>query len=450
MSGVDDTAPGINYCSLSDLFEQCEERRSEAQYSIRVQLLEVYNETVRDLLVSEAEARQQKSLALVATRASGSNVPDATHVEVHSVEEVEEVMARGARNRAVAETRMNERSSRSHQVLTVMVEGTMAATRGRTFGCLHLIDLAGSERVARSGAQGQQLLEAQHINRSLTALGCVMQALAQKREHIPFRDSKLTQLLQDSLAGQAKSMMFMHIAPEETSSSETLSTLNFGKGVTEITLGAAKKNTESGALWELRDKLSAAKQEAAEERRRREALEGEVAALKARLEGARSNSSSEGEGGTDSDSIPAFRGSGLSRPAQVGRLDLSRLSIGTAPQREASPAPVSARLAHQGSSKIPTPVQMGAKLERRGSMTARPAFGQARASPSSADSVSASRRPLTSRGSPSELRSSLAAGSGGGGALQRSRSGLSTGSSAPVPTPRSRLAAAPSQSRRWQ
>lgn len=87
-------------------------------------------------------------------------------------------------------------------------------THARTRGCLHLIDLAGSERVGRSGAEGQQLLEAQHINRSLSALGGVMAALAAKRDHVPFRDSKLTQLLQDSLAGQAKSMMFVHVAPE--------------------------------------------------------------------------------------------------------------------------------------------------------------------------------------------------------------------------------------------
>ena len=163
------------------------------------------------------------------------------------------------------------------QVLTVMVEGTHKVTHARTHGCLHLIDLAGSERVGKSGAEGQQLLEAQHINKSLrwaaaccfcccqglalpcccyrswrllwastpagnsrqqppdhhsapltgtpsppatcppsccSALGNVMHSLASKSPHIPFRDSKLTQLLQDSLSGQAKTMMFMHVAPE--------------------------------------------------------------------------------------------------------------------------------------------------------------------------------------------------------------------------------------------
>lgn len=134
--------------------------------------------------------------------------------------------------------------------------------------------------MARSGAAGQQLLEAQHINKSLTALGCVMQALAQKRNHIPFRDSKLTQLIQDSLVGQAKSMMFIHIAPEASSISETMSTLHFGKQVTEITLGAAKRNTESGQVWEMREMLSTAQREAADAKIEAEALREEVQSLK--------------------------------------------------------------------------------------------------------------------------------------------------------------------------
>jgi hypothetical protein len=146
-------------------------------------------------------------------------------------------------------------------VLTIMVEGKNLMNSSTSYGCLHLIDLAGSERINKSGAQGQRLTEAQHINKSLTALGCVMQALAQKRDYVPFRDSKLTQLLQDSLSGEAKSMMFVHISPEETSIGETLSTLHFGKGVTEITLGEAKRHTDSGSNIVLREKLASAEKE---------------------------------------------------------------------------------------------------------------------------------------------------------------------------------------------
>ncbi|KAL4441440.1 hypothetical protein ABPG77_001944 [Micractinium sp. CCAP 211/92] len=300
MSGTDIgqyAGRGLNYRALDDLFDLNRARDAEVSYAISVQLLEIYNESIRDLLVSDAEAKQQRALQLVNSQRSGCNVPDAIQVSVTCTEEVLAVMERGARNRAVAETKMNDRSSRSHQVLTIIVEGTNKISHARTHGCLHLIDLAGSERVGKSGAEGQQLLEAQHINKSLSALGNVMHALASKSGHIPFRDSKLTQLLQDSLSGQAKTMMFMHVAPEANSVSETLSTLNFGKGVTEITLGAAKKNAESGAAWEAKERAiqsereKAAAQRAlaekdralAEEKERNLAMAAEVEALKAQL-----------------------------------------------------------------------------------------------------------------------------------------------------------------------
>jgi len=113
-------------------------------------------------------------------------------------------MATGSRNRLTAVTKMNERSSRSHSVLTVIVEGCSALTDARTHGCLHLIDLAGSERVNKSEAVGERLEEAKFINKSLSAIGDVMSALAAKSAHVPFRNSKLTQLLADSLSGKAK------------------------------------------------------------------------------------------------------------------------------------------------------------------------------------------------------------------------------------------------------
>ena len=414
MSGSGAACDGVNYRAFKDLFDQIEERAEEMEYTIRVQLVEIYNEVIRDLLGGDGDevAAHKTNLGLVATRCSGSNLPDATQVVVDSAEEVAEVLAKGSRNRTVAETRMNARSSRSHQILTIIVEGMSVTTHARSIGCLHLIDLAGSERVSRSGATGVQLTEAQHINKSLTALGMVMQALAQKRDHIPFRDSKLTQLLADSLAGQAKSMMFMHVAPEESSVSESLSTLNFGRAVTEITLGAAKRNVvESGAVWEAREikgKLSAAKKEAAGEREARLKLEQEVATLRAQVAESmmnRRNSSSlplpspiPPQSPTDSaddvfDKIPAHRPSpvaaaaagvgGLARPPQVGRLNLSRLSIchsgdngGTAaaPAPHVTPErrfgmPQSARLSSSGiKSKLPSVVSR----RTGGSLTSRP------------------------------------------------------------------------------
>ncbi|GFH23042.1 uncharacterized protein HaLaN_20590 [Haematococcus lacustris] len=237
MSGTDvehADGRGINYRALDDLFLLRDERATEVVYSIKVQMVEIYNETLRDLLV---DGGHQVRLEIHNTQASGLNVPGAKQEVVTSSEDVLRLMDKGARNRKSAETRMNERSSRSHQVLTVIVDGDNLLTGAQTHGCLHLVDLAGSERTTKSEATGDRLVEANHINSSLSALGDVMAALANKSKHVPFRNSKLTQLLADSLSGQAKVMMFMHIAPEASSYQETLSTLKFATRVSEITLG---------------------------------------------------------------------------------------------------------------------------------------------------------------------------------------------------------------------
>uniref|UniRef100_A0A061S3R0 Kinesin family member C2/C3 n=1 Tax=Tetraselmis sp. GSL018 TaxID=582737 RepID=A0A061S3R0_9CHLO len=259
MSGTNVVAPegrGINYRSLDDLFNIAAQRSDEWQYSISVQMLEIYNETLRDLLVDGSVSRKDNRLDIRMTERSGNNVPDAMQVDVSCTEDVLEVMARGARNRAVGETKMNDRSSRSHQVLTVMVDGRNSVTGAHSHACLNLIDLAGSERVLRSEAAGDRLKEAQHINKSLSALGDVMNALANGSSHVPYRNSKLTQLLQDSLGGQAKTMMFMHIAPEMSSYGETVSTLGFGTRVAEVTLGAAKQNREGAELFAAREEIA--------------------------------------------------------------------------------------------------------------------------------------------------------------------------------------------------
>ncbi|KAK9798229.1 hypothetical protein WJX73_010651 [Symbiochloris irregularis] len=285
MDNVDDR--GINFRALNDLFELNHKRQSEVVYTVRVQLLEIYNEQLRDLL---EDNRNAPRLEIRMTERSGVNVPNARQVEVETTEDVLAVMAQGMRNRAVAETRMNERSSRSHSVLTVIVDGEAVATGERTHGCLHLIDLAGSERVGKSEASGDRLEEAKHINKSLSALGDVMAALAAKdRGHVPYRNSKLTQLLQDSLCGQAKAMMFVHISPEESSHGESISTLQFGARVKEISLGAAKKNVESGAIFEAREQARTADSLVAAEASKRRFAESQLEEAMSQLEMERRN-----------------------------------------------------------------------------------------------------------------------------------------------------------------
>ncbi|XP_048600849.1 kinesin-like protein KIN-14F [Brassica napus] len=260
MSGPDlmtETTWGVNYRALRDLFQLSNARTHVVAYEIGVQMIEIYNEQVRDLLVSDGSSRRLDIRNN--SQLNGLNVPDASLVPVSSTRDVLDLMRIGQKNRAVGATALNERSSRSHSVLTVHVQGKELATGSILRGCLHLVDLAGSERVEKSEAVGERLKEAQHINKSLSALGDVISALAQKSSHVPYRNSKLTQVLQDSLGGQAKTLMFVHINPEVNAVGETISTLKFAQRVSSIELGAARSNKETGEIRDLKDEISSLK-----------------------------------------------------------------------------------------------------------------------------------------------------------------------------------------------
>ncbi|XP_039061143.1 kinesin-like protein KIN-14F [Hibiscus syriacus] len=257
MSGPDlttDQTWGVNYRALRNLFQISKERADVAKYEVGVQMIEIYNEQVRDLLVFDGSNRRLDIRNN--SQLNGLNVPDASWVPVASTQDVLDLMRTGQKNRAVGATALNERSSRSHSILTIHVYGKELVSGSVLKGCLHLVDLAGSERVDKSEAVGDRLKEAQHINKSLSALGDVISALAQKSAHIPYRNSKLTQVLQDSLGGQAKTLMFVHISPEVNSFGETVSTLKFAERVASIELGAARSNKETGEIRELKEEIS--------------------------------------------------------------------------------------------------------------------------------------------------------------------------------------------------
>ncbi|KAK1565614.1 hypothetical protein Q3G72_030783 [Acer saccharum] len=165
----------------------------------------------------------------------------------------------GLKNRSMGSTALNERSSRSHSVVTIHVRGKDLKTGVPMHGNLHLVDLAGSERVDRSEVTGDRLKEAQHINKSLSALGDVIFALAQKSPHVPYRNSKLTQVLQSSLGGQAKTLMFVQLNPDSNSFSESLSTLKFAERVSGVELGAAKSSKEGRDVKELMEQVASLK-----------------------------------------------------------------------------------------------------------------------------------------------------------------------------------------------
>lgn len=256
MSGPRDLteqSQGVNYRSLGDLFYLAEQRKDTFRYDVAVQMIEIYNEQVRDLLVSDG---LNKRLEIRNSSQNGLNVPEASLVPVSSTSDVIHLMNVGHRNRAVGATALNDRSSRSHSCLTVHVQGRDLTNGNVLRGCMHLVDLAGSERVDKSEVTGDRLKEAQHINKSLSALGDVIASLAQKNSHVPYRNSKLTQLLQDSLGGQAKTLMFVHISPEAEAVGETLSTLKFAERVATVELGAARVNKDTTDVKELKEQIA--------------------------------------------------------------------------------------------------------------------------------------------------------------------------------------------------
>eukprot|EP00559_Dactyliosolen_fragilissimus_P001821 CAMPEP_0184862676 /NCGR_PEP_ID=MMETSP0580-20130426/7092_1 /TAXON_ID=1118495 /ORGANISM="Dactyliosolen fragilissimus" /LENGTH=1285 /DNA_ID=CAMNT_0027360631 /DNA_START=179 /DNA_END=4036 /DNA_ORIENTATION=+ len=227
-------------------------------FSIKVGMLEIYNDEVYDLLapVSKGIGPSKKvSLDIRRGENGGIEVPGLIKEEVNSLDEVISLLNKGNLNRATASTNMNEHSSRSHMVLNVEV-ATGFEGEPLTTGNLYLVDLAGSERVRKSAVDGQALKEAGHINKSLAALGNVMEALDRKASFVPYRDSKLTYLLQDSLGGNSRTMMVVTVCPTADSFDESQHALQFATRVRRINLGSAKKNVSAKNLEETVKKLS--------------------------------------------------------------------------------------------------------------------------------------------------------------------------------------------------
>lgn len=208
---------------------------------VRVSFLEIYNEEVRDLLV-EPDASAQKSFKGLEVKEGdqGVYVKGLTSTVVENEADLESLLALGTRHRSVGETKMNAQSSRSHSIFTIIVEISETTGSGDSeqvhyrVGKLNLVDLAGSERQSKTGAAGSRLREGCKINLSLSALSNVISALvdqggraSKKQRFIPYRDSKLTRLLQDSLGGNTKTVMISNISPADYNYEETLSTLRY-------------------------------------------------------------------------------------------------------------------------------------------------------------------------------------------------------------------------------
>ncbi|XP_054910228.1 kinesin-like protein KIF3C isoform X1 [Poeciliopsis prolifica] len=233
---LDPEKQGVIPNAFDHIFTHISRSQSDKQYLVRASYLEIYLEEIRDLL--DPNHSNTRGLELRESPETGVYVQDLTSCVCKSIKEIEEVMNVGNQARAVGATDMNEHSSRSHALFLITVECSQPGPDGRKHirvGRLNLVDLAGSERQAKTGVQGDRLKEAAKINLSLSALGNVISALADGRSsHVPYRDSKLTRLLQDSLGGNAKTVMVATLGPAPQHYDETLTTLRYANRAKNI------------------------------------------------------------------------------------------------------------------------------------------------------------------------------------------------------------------------
>lgn len=233
MEGTGDDI-GIIPRSFSKIFEMIKQKSKNTSYLVRVSYLEIYLEKIRDLL---NKTKELNYLEIREHSEKGFYVEDLKEFVVKSPNEMEELQIRGREIRVVAGHDMNERSSRSHSIFTITIDNQYIDDTGKEHiktGKLNLVDLAGSERQGKTNATGEVLNQAIHINQSLSTLGNVVSALVSGKGHVPYRDSKLTKLLSDSLGGNSKTVMIANIGPANTNYDETVTTLRYADRAKQI------------------------------------------------------------------------------------------------------------------------------------------------------------------------------------------------------------------------
>ncbi|XP_015242869.1 PREDICTED: kinesin-like calmodulin-binding protein isoform X1 [Cyprinodon variegatus] len=256
----DQKNPGIMPRSFNAIFNIMQENTSKFDFKVSAYMLELYNDRLQDLFVSqtgEAHAQTQphgptRRVEIKRNRKGVVFAQGAETKEASSAQELYALFQQACANRHISATKMNVESSRSHLIVGIMVESRNLTNGSVNSGKLSLVDLAGSERAAKTGAKDHQLKEANSINKSLSALGDVISALSAELPHVPYRNSKLTQVMQDSLGGNAKTLMIVNISPSEHNLEETITSLIYATRVKAIT-NNAQRNVDSKEIAQLKE-----------------------------------------------------------------------------------------------------------------------------------------------------------------------------------------------------
>ena len=227
MEGIptDDILMGVIPRMMQLIFDKISSGSPDIEFSVKCQYYQIYNEKIQDLIDT-----RKTDLAIREDKNKGIWVEDCTEEYVESEQEMFNFFQNGAANRAVASTKMNALSSRSHSLFAVIIYQRNIITESSKTGKLYFVDLAGSEKMAKAGIEGNaQLKEAQNINKSIMTLGMVINALTKGAKHVPYRDSKLTRVLQESLGGNSLTNLIINCSPSMINQAESLSTLRFGQ-----------------------------------------------------------------------------------------------------------------------------------------------------------------------------------------------------------------------------
>ena len=264
---------GLAPRAAEELFRVLGEREASQHIDVQVSMFELYNDSIRDLLMScrdlEDEDFAPPPLKIKLAKHSATEmveVDGAVTANATDAAELLSLFARGSQFRTTASTDMNADSSRSHLIASIVTTLTNKRTGRNVRGKLTLVDLAGCERVSKSGATGQQLKEAQSINKSLSALGDVISALTSGSSHVPYRNHPLTMLMSDSLGGSAKTLMFVCASPADYNRGESSNALDFArrcKNVTNNVNASGAAGDQAAQIRALRNELSRMKKDKA-------------------------------------------------------------------------------------------------------------------------------------------------------------------------------------------